>query len=474
MTVHTLTASQVVPIDIDRAWSFFSRPENLGRITPRSMAFQMRTEHPAMTEGALIDYTVRPILGIPMPWRTRIEGIQPPTRFRDVQLRGPYKRWEHSHTLTPTNGGTRIDDRIEYEVPFGPLGELVHRLVLRPALERVFRHRAAAIDSIFEPAATGIDPRTVVVAGGTGFVGGAIARELRRRGDRVIALSSRGEEARGSLPDDIEIRRADVRDPASLVGALDGADALVIALAFRNSPMENPRRDQTFMAVDAAGTEHLAAAARAAGVARIVYLSGAGAAKDAPRHWFRAKWRAEEAVQGSGIPATIIRPTWIYGPGDVSLNRFIGFARSLPIVPMTNLGRQRLAPVFIDDIAGLAADSLRDDAAAGRVFEVGGPETMTMREVIGTAIAQDGHRRPIVPGPAPLIKLAAWPLRFLPAPPLTPDAVDFINQPAIVDNGPLLEAMDRRLTPLAEGLATYLGDPAPIAELSFDEPAKAA
>lgn len=474
MAIHTLTATQVVSVDVDRAWDFFSRPENLSRITPASMAFQMHTAHPEMTEGALIDYTVRPLLGIPMPWRTRIEGLLAPFQFRDVQLRGPYRRWEHSHALTPIEGGTRIDDRIDYEVPFGPLGEIAHRLVVRPALERVFRYRARAIDSIFEPAVTGVDPRTVVVAGGTGFVGGAIARELRRRGDRVIVLSSRGESARGSLPDDIEIRRADVRDAASLAGVLDGADALVIALAFRNSPMESPRRGQTFMEVDAGGTQHLAEAAVRAGVGRLVYVSGAGASAEADRHWFRAKWRAEEAIRGSGIPATIIRPTWIYGPGDVSLNWFIGFARSLPIVPMTNFGRQLLAPVFIDDIAELAADLLRSDAAIDRVFEIGGPDTLPMRAIIGTAIAQDGHRRPIVPGPAPLIKLAVWPLTFLPAPPLSPDAVDFINQPATVDNGPLLEAMPRRLTPFAEGLATYLGSEEPSADLAFDEPARAA
>ncbi len=171
MTTHTLVASQVIPVDVDRAWSFFSRPENLGRITPSSMAFDMHTERPSMTEGTLIDYTVRPLMGIPMPWRTRIEAIEPPLRFRDVQLRGPYKRWEHSHTLTPVAGGTRIDDRIEYELPFGPVGEIAHRMIVRRELERIFRYRARAIESIFEPVAIGIKPRTVVVAGGTGFVG---------------------------------------------------------------------------------------------------------------------------------------------------------------------------------------------------------------------------------------------------------------------------------------------------------------
>jgi uncharacterized protein YbjT (DUF2867 family) len=202
----------------------------------------------------------------------------------------------------------------------------------------------------------------------------------------VIILSRRGEVARGPLPDSVEVRHADVTRSDGLMAALVGADALVVALAFDNSPMEAPRRHQTFMEVDAAGTEHLVAAAREAGVHRLVYLSGAGAAPNAKRHWFRAKWRAEEAVRASGLTWTILRPTWIYGPRDGSLNRFLGFARQYQVVPMTNFGRQLLAPVFIDDIRRLAADSLIDPAAANQVFEVGGPQAFRMRDVIGHAL----------------------------------------------------------------------------------------
>jgi NADH dehydrogenase len=206
----------------------------------------------------------------------------------------------------------------------------------------------------------------------------------------------------------------------------------------------------------------------------VVYLSGAGAAADAKRHWFRAKWRAETAVRSSGIPATIIRPTWIYGPRDVSLNRFLGFARLFQAVPMTNFGRQQLAPVFVNDVARLAADSLTDAAATDQVFELGGPETLSMRAIIGRALRAAGIRRPILPAPAPLIKLAAWPLCLLPSPPLTPDAVDFINAPAVVDTAPLLARMPRRLTPLDEGLATYLPPASAPGEVTIDAPGRGA
>jgi uncharacterized protein YbjT (DUF2867 family) len=122
-----------------------------------------------------------------------------------------------------------------------------------------------------------------------------------------------------------------------------------------------------------------------------------------------------------------------------------------------DLERPRDSPDLDDDVGRLAADALVEEAATSEVFELGGPETLPMREIILLALRVAGIRRPILPGPPPLLKLGTWPLQFLPEPPLTPGAVDFINQPATVDLSPLLERMPRRLTPLEEGLATYLG-----------------
>jgi uncharacterized protein YbjT (DUF2867 family)/ligand-binding SRPBCC domain-containing protein len=469
VTTHTLRASQLLDRPIDEVFAFFSRPENLGRITPPAMGFEQLSTDFAMRPGLEVDHKIRPLPGIPMRWRSRIETYDPPQSFSDVQVRGPYKRWEHRHRFTPVDGGTLIEDEVEYELLLGPLGELAHRLHVRSQLLEIFRHRARTIEGIFTDPAPNEAPLTVGVAGGTGFVGGAIALELYRRGHGVVVLSHRDEaEARGPLPETIELRDVDVKTGAGLPEAVRGLDGLVIALAFRNSPMESPRRGETFMNVDANGTERLVAAARAEGVGRLVYLSGAGAAPDARRHWFRAKWRAETAVRESGITSTIIRPTWIFGPRDVSLNRFLGFARLLQAVPMTSFGRQRLAPVFIDDVAELAADSFVDPAAADQVFEIGGPETLSMREIIGRALHIAGIRRPIIPAPASLLKFVAQPLRLLPQPPLTPDAVDFINQPATVDLEPLLARMPRTLTPLDTGLASYLAPTAGPGFVSID------
>jgi uncharacterized protein YbjT (DUF2867 family) len=296
----------------------------------------------------------------------------------------------------------------------------------------------------------------VAIAGGTGFVGGGLGAVLATRSHHVVVLTHRPPDVRPALPDGWEVRHVELSDAAGLAEAMSGIDALVVAIAFHGYPMENPRRGETFDAVDGAGTERLVAAAATAGVGTLVYISGAGAAADSPRRWFRAKWRAEEAVRSSGLRYTILRPTWLYGPRDVALNRFLGFARNLPFVPLTGDGRQLLAPVFIDDLGAIVADALIEPAAADRVFEVGGPDTMTMNEVVRTGLRVTGRRRFLLHVPEALMRIAAWPLQFLPRPPLTPDAVVFVNQPATVDVGPLLAAMPRRLTSLEDGLRTYL------------------
>ena len=458
MSVRHLHSTLRVDRPIDEVFAFFERPENLDRITPPWMGMRILGAVGQMREGLEIDYAITPFPHVPARWRSRITAYDPPNSFTDVQLRGPYAHWEHRHTFRADGDATIVEDDVTYEVPLGRLGDLVEPLFVRPRLRAIFDHRTAAMGRLL-PGRTAPrgDAMTVVVAGGTGFVGGGIVTELVRRGEHVVVLTHRPRIARANLPDAVEVRAADVNgDPSLLEMALAGADALVVALAFPNAPMEDPARGWTYEHVDADGTAALVGVAGRAGVKRIVYISGAGAAEDARRHWFRAKWRAEQAVKESGVTATIIRPTWIYGPQDVSLNRFLKFARWLPVVPLTGAGSQLLAPVFIDDVARLAADSLREQAAADRTFELGGPETFTMRQIVTIALHVSGKRRLVLPAPAALLRFGAQAIQRLPGRKLTPDGVDFVNQPATVDVGPLLAALPRRLTPLREGLETYL------------------
>jgi NADH dehydrogenase len=456
MSIHTLRTRQHLDRPLSEVFAFFATPENLAQLTPDALDFQLHSTDREMRVGLVVEYRIRPALKIPVKWTSLISDYAPDSHFTDVQVRGPYRRWRHLHRFSADGEGTVVTDEVTYELPFGPIGDLVHRVWVRPRLEQIFAYRGALMDRLLAPRQVAERPLRVAVAGGSGFVGGEIAAESHRRGHEVVVLSRKPGTATVNLPDGVEARYANATTGDGLATALRGVDALVIALAFPNLPMEDPRRGRTFEKVDVEGTRRLVAAARAAGVRRLLYISGAGAAADGERHWFRAKWRAEEAVRGSELAYTIIRPTWIHGPRDVALNRFLGFARTLPFVPLSNFGGQRLAPVFVGDVARLAADALVSDAACNQVFEIGGPETMTMREVIRRALRVAGLRRPLIPAPAPLVKLAAAFLQYLPGRPLTPDGVDFVNQPAEVDLAPLLERMPRRLTPLEEALASYL------------------
>ena len=398
----TLRSSQIIPAPRDEVFAFFAEPRNLARITPPALGFELRSSDVRMRAGLDLEYRLRPLLGVPVTWRSRITAYDPPASFVDDQVDGPYRRWSHQHRFTDLGEGTAIDDEVRFELPLGVLGGAASRLLVRARLEGIFRYRARAVAAILQQPRPNAAPRRVAVAGGTGFVGGAIAAELHRRGHQVVVISHRGEDARAFLPDAVGIRTADVTTGAGLDQALVGIDDLVIALAFPGSPVESPRRGRTFEAVDANGTERLVMAARASGVRSVRYVSGAGAAPDAERHWFRAKWRAEEAVRASGLAWTVVRPTWIYGPRDVSLNRFVGFARSLGMVPLTNRGRQLLAPVFVDDVARLLADTLEDPAAESATLEIGGPETMPMRDIIATARWRSPTcGGPSCPGPRP-------------------------------------------------------------------------
>jgi len=146
-STHQLTVSQVLPLPREQVFAFFEDPRNLFDITPDWLRFVMNDRDPeaAMFDGAEFDYTIR-WLGVPLPWKSRIIGYEPPERFTDIQLTGPYRSWRHLHTFEETVGGTLMLDTVTYQMPFGPLGGLVHAFAVRHQLEHIFRYRAARID----------------------------------------------------------------------------------------------------------------------------------------------------------------------------------------------------------------------------------------------------------------------------------------------------------------------------------------
>lgn len=143
--VHVLSSRQWIPAPLEECFAFFSDAANLEALTPPFLSFKILTPPPIeMRVGALIDYRIR-LMGVPMPWRTRIDEWQPGRGFVDTQLRGPYARWVHRHTFTPADGGTWVKDEVEYALPFAPLSAPAHALFVRPQLRAIFAYRRQAI-----------------------------------------------------------------------------------------------------------------------------------------------------------------------------------------------------------------------------------------------------------------------------------------------------------------------------------------
>jgi ligand-binding SRPBCC domain-containing protein len=143
MPIYRLERKQTVSLGLEDCWRFFSDPRNLEQITPPAMNFTIKGALPAeVYPGLMIEYTVSPLLGIPLTWLTEIIQVEAPHRFVDEQRVGPYRIWHHEHRFRPApESGTEVHDLVTYVPPLGPLGSLLNRFLIRPQLERIFDYR---------------------------------------------------------------------------------------------------------------------------------------------------------------------------------------------------------------------------------------------------------------------------------------------------------------------------------------------
>jgi NADH dehydrogenase len=228
--------------------------------------------------------------------------------------------------------------------------------------------------------------------------------------------------------------QANVRYPDSLLAAADGADAVVnlVGILF-------PTGKQTFDAVQDEGARHVAEAARATGAKALVHVSAIGADKDSPSAYARSKAEGEAATRDVFPDAVILRPSVVFGPEDDFFNRFGSLARFLPALPLVGGGETRFQPVFVGDVAEAVARAADGNAKGGTIYELGGPEVKTFKELMEYVLATIERKRLLLPLPFPLAKMQAQFLQYLPKPPLTPDQVELLKRDNVVSEAAIRE-----------------------------------
>ena len=270
----------------------------------------------------------------------------------------------------------------------------------------------------------------VTVFGGSGFLGRHVTRALVREGYRVRPAVRRPDLAGHLQPlgrvGQIHAVQANLRYPESVEAAVRGADAVVnlVGILFE-------RGKQTFDAVQAEGAATVARAAAAAG-ARMVHVSALGADPDSPALYGRSKAAGETAVLAAVPDATILRPSILFGPEDDFFNRFAALARMSPALPLIGGGLTKFQPVFVGDVAQAVLRAVGGRAKGGAVYELGGPEVKTFRELMEYVLAVTERKRLLLPLPFGVARLQAMVLQYMPKPLLTPDQVELLRTDNIV------------------------------------------
>ena len=270
----------------------------------------------------------------------------------------------------------------------------------------------------------------VTVFGGGGFIGRHIVQRLAAAG-HSIRIAGRDTERAARLctmggVGQITPVAASVTDEASSARAVAGADIVInlVGILFES-------RAGDFQRIQAEGAGRVARLAAAAGAKQFLHLSAIGADASSPSLYAQTKAAGEAAVLAAFPGAIILRPSVVFGPDDQFFNRFAGLATMLPFMPVV-AGETRFQPVYVGDVADAAMAALADPAAAGKVFELGGPRAMSMRQVLRYILDVTGRRRPMIALPEGFVRLQARLGELLPTPPLTRDQLILLGKDNVV------------------------------------------
>jgi uncharacterized protein YbjT (DUF2867 family) len=290
----------------------------------------------------------------------------------------------------------------------------------------------------------------ILLTGGTGFVGGHVARALREA-DRPVRCLVRSRAKAGRLATlGCELVEGEMTDAASLRRAVDGVETVVHLVAIRQGSEEK------FQRIMIQGTRDLLTAAKEAGVARFVLMSALGVSEESKDlvPYYRAKWEMEQAVESAGVPYVIFRPSFVFERDGGILPTFAKLARLAPVTPIIGSGEQRIQPIWAGDVAAYFERAIDLEAATNRTFELGGPDIVSWNEFWARLKQTRGNRRPSVHLPVGLMRINALVAERLPGNiPLTRDLLKMLEHgDNVVTNDEAVQAFQLPLVPLDEQL----------------------
>ncbi|MDH3579225.1 MAG: complex I NDUFA9 subunit family protein [Hyphomicrobiales bacterium] len=278
----------------------------------------------------------------------------------------------------------------------------------------------------------------VTIYGGSGFVGRHVVQALARTGVR-LRIAVRRPDLAGHLQPlgsvgQIHAVQANLRYPDSVQKAAEGADAVInlVGILYESG-------NQRFDSIQAEGARAVARAAKKHGATSLVHLSAIGADENSPAHYARSKAIGEKAVGKTFPEAVVLRPSVIFGPEDEFFNRFAAMARMAPALPLIGGGGTRFQPVYVGDVARAVVAALDGRCRPGEIYELGGPDVMTLRDVYEKVLEHSNRRRLLLPLPFGLAKFTAWFFQLLPSPLLTVDQVRLLQSDNVVDRIAVME-----------------------------------
>ena len=291
----------------------------------------------------------------------------------------------------------------------------------------------------------------ILVTGGTGFVGSHIVKRLYREKMKTRCLVRKGSNVKRLNELGIELAYGDLTDKGSLKKALEGVETVIHLIGIIVE-----RKGATFEIIHTQGTRALVNACKDAGVKRFIYISALGSRENARSRYHSTKWEAEQAIIKSGMEYVILRPSIMIGERGEFITMLSGIIQKAPLIPVIG-AKSKVQPIYVENTADCVVRSLVEPKISQKIFEIGGPQQMTYRELFLTLSDVLKIKKPVLGIPIWLMWPAAYILeRLMEKPPITTQQLIMLQEDNICDIREMQEVFDLQLMPLREALKTFL------------------